>query len=43
MTPDAHAPAEVGMNFAEAVQLAREAGYTQTVRFHQRQRTMVAI
>ena len=29
---------EVGMNFAEAVALARSVGYTETVRFHQRQR-----
>jgi histidinol-phosphatase (PHP family) len=36
---DAHAPAEVGMNFSEAIQLAREIGYTQTCRFNQRQRT----
>lgn len=35
---DAHAPAEVGMNFAEAVALARDAGYTETARFEQRQR-----
>jgi histidinol-phosphatase (PHP family) len=30
---DAHAPEEVGMNFAEAVQLAREVGYRETLRF----------
>ena len=30
---DAHAPGEVGMNFAEAIQLARSAGYTQCCRF----------
>ena len=35
---DAHAPAEVGMNFAEAVELARGVGYTETCRFNQRQR-----
>jgi histidinol-phosphatase (PHP family) len=35
---DAHAPEEVGMNFAEAVELARSAGYTETCRFTQRQR-----
>jgi histidinol-phosphatase (PHP family) len=34
---DAHAPGEVGMNFAEAVQLARSAGYTHYRRFHRRQ------
>ena len=35
---DAHAPAEVGLNFAEAVQLARSAGYTHYCRFTQRHR-----
>src|SRR5215831_9013281 len=30
---DAHAPGEVGMNFAEAVALARSAGYTSYCRF----------
>jgi histidinol-phosphatase (PHP family) len=35
---DAHAPKEVGMNFAEAVQLARNAGYTQYSRFTRRHR-----
>jgi histidinol-phosphatase (PHP family) len=30
---DAHAPAEVGMNFAEAVQLARSVGYAESRRF----------
>jgi len=34
---DAHAPAEVGMNFAEAVALARSVGYTETLQFKQRQ------
>jgi len=34
---DAHAPGEIGMNFAEAVQLARDAGYTRCLRFAQRQ------
>jgi histidinol-phosphatase (PHP family) len=34
---DAHAPAEVGMNFTEAVTLARSVGYTETLRFKQRQ------
>ena len=33
---DAHAPGEVGMNFAEAVQLAREVGYHESCRFVQR-------
>ena len=35
---DAHAPGEVGMNFAEAVELARSAGYTHPCRFAQRRR-----
>ena len=35
---DAHAPAEVGLNFAEAVQLAHSAGYTHYCRFTKRQR-----
>jgi len=33
---DAHAPEEVGMNFAEAIQLAREVGYKECCRFAQR-------
>jgi histidinol-phosphatase (PHP family) len=35
---DAHAPEEIGMDFAEAVQLAREAGYRQSCRFERRAR-----
>jgi histidinol-phosphatase (PHP family) len=35
---DAHSPEEVGANFAEAIALAKEVGYTQTLRFHRRQR-----
>lgn len=38
---DAHAPAEVGMNFAEAVALARGVGYTETRRFTRRQHESV--
>ncbi len=38
---DAHAPGEVGMNFAEAVQLARGVGYTECCRFAQRKREPV--
>jgi len=38
---DAHAPAEVGMNLADAVSLARSVGYTQTCLFTSRKRTMV--
>ncbi|MBI3853345.1 MAG: histidinol-phosphatase HisJ family protein [Verrucomicrobia bacterium] len=40
---DAHAPEEVGMNFAEAVQLARDVGYTHCCRFTQRKRERVPI
>jgi histidinol-phosphatase (PHP family) len=36
---DAHAPGEVGSEFAAALELARASGYTHTCRFHQRQRT----
>jgi histidinol-phosphatase (PHP family) len=35
---DAHAPGEVGMNFAEAIALARSVGYTETCRYNQRRR-----
>jgi len=38
---DAHAPGEVGMNFVEAVELARGAGYTHCCRFTRRQREEV--
>ncbi len=37
---DAHAPEEVGMNFAEAVQLAHEVGYNECCRFVQRRKHM---
>lgn len=40
---DAHAPGEVGMNFENAVQLARDAGYTQWRRYTARQWELVAI
>ena len=40
---DAHAPGEVGMNFAEAMALARSVGYTHCRRFTQRRRDEVAI
>ena len=39
---DAHAPTEVGMNFAEAVQLARSVGYTECCTFRARKRGTVA-
>jgi len=38
---DAHAPEEVGMNFSEAIELARSVGYAETFRFQQRQREAV--
>jgi histidinol-phosphatase (PHP family) len=40
---DAHAPAEVGLNFAEAVELARSAGYRETCRFTRRQHEFIPI
>src|SRR5262245_24842799 len=40
---DAHQPEEVGMNFAEAIQLARSVGYRECCRFVARKREMVVI
>jgi histidinol-phosphatase (PHP family) len=40
---DAHAPDEVGANFAEAIALARSAGYTEYCRFTKRKREMVKL
>lgn len=40
---DAHAPGEVGMNFHEAIEQARLAGYTECCRFTRRQRLKVPI
>lgn len=40
---DAHAPEEVGLNFPEAVALARQVGYTTTCRFVRRQRQFVPL
>ena len=40
---DAHAPGEVGMNFTDAVQLARSVGYTHYCRFTQRRCESVSI
>ena len=40
---DAHAPGEVGMNFAEAVRLVRAVGYTESCRFEQRKRRMAKL
>ncbi len=38
---DAHKPGEVGLNFTEAIQLARSSGYTHCCRFVQRKRELV--
>lgn len=40
---DAHAPEEVGADFDKAVTLAREVGYTQTIRLHKRRRRFMPI
>jgi histidinol-phosphatase (PHP family) len=40
---DAHAPNEVGAGFDMAIALAREVGYTETLRFEKRQRRSVAL
>jgi len=40
---DAHAPGEVGMNFAEALALARKAGYAAFCRFNRRQHEFIPI
>ena len=37
---DAHAPGEVGMNFAAALAAAKEGGFTETCRFARRQRRL---
>src|ERR1043165_2671793 len=40
---DAHATNEVGMNFNEALQLARNVGYSQACRFTNRRREIVEL
>jgi histidinol-phosphatase (PHP family) len=40
---DAHSPVEVGMNFPEAVALARSVGYREGCRFSGRQRSLVPL
>lgn len=40
---DAHAVAELGAGFAEAVALAKSVGFTQTARFHRRQISFVPL
>jgi len=39
ISSDAHAPADVGRDFDKAITLAKEIGFTQTVRFQNRQRS----
>jgi histidinol-phosphatase (PHP family) len=40
---DAHAPGEVGLDFTKAVEVARQAGYTEYCRFTQRRRELVGL
>ncbi len=40
---DAHHPSEVGADFASALELARDVGYTHSARFHKRQRTLAPL
>jgi histidinol-phosphatase (PHP family) len=40
---DAHAPGEVGLNFSEALQLARSLGFSQYCQFTRRKRIMVPL
>lgn len=40
---DAHAPQDVGFGFAEALELARQAGYTHCVRFRRRRKELVPL
>jgi histidinol-phosphatase (PHP family) len=40
---DAHAPSQVGLNFPEAVELARACGYTQCARFQRREKRLVEL
>ena len=40
---DSHDPAELTAGFAEAVALAKSAGFTKTVRFHRRAITFVPL
>jgi histidinol-phosphatase (PHP family) len=43
ISSDAHAPAEVGREFDQAILLAREAGYSEAVLLEQRARTFTAL
>ena len=40
---DAHNPDQVGQYFAQAIQLAQEAGYTHRAEFRQRKPVLVSI
>ena len=41
ISSDSHRPGEVGRDFDQAIQLARDCGYRETLRFSQRQRAAV--
>jgi histidinol-phosphatase (PHP family) len=43
ISSDAHRPADVGRDFDRALTLAREAGFRQTIRLQDRQRTLVPL
>ena len=43
ISSDAHAPGEVGLDFAQAATAVRAAGYTETARFATRQRRMASL
>lgn len=43
ISSDAHAPDEVGVNFTEAIRLAHEAGYCETLRFDKRRARAVPL
>lgn len=43
ISSDAHSPGEVGWGFADALAIARQAGYTEAVRFEQRRRIVEPI
>lgn len=43
ISSDAHTPAEVGRDFAQALEIAQEVGFTHTVRFKQGAKELVAL
>lgn len=43
ISSDAHTPREVGRDFARAITLARDAGFTETVRFEKRSRSFMPL